>query len=313
MKVKRLLSLLVLLGGALAVGAAEPDRPGSRDPHGIERFPRSWIVDYQRDDAVVPRELMTSRVDRIRRELRVEDVVRVQGTLEAATYQLPDDASVAAVFAHYREVLGDEVLFRCEGRGCGRSADWAHQVFGQTLVYGPDANQRYAAFEWRDRLVSVYVNERGNKRVYAHVQVLDPEGAHAIAPNAMLVQRLLERGWTVIDAVTPQGDGGFAAEDRRTLGEIGGRLDLEVADRLYLVCHLAGGEPVEALLTASQRCAEQAVRQLTERRGGGEAAGGPRPQLVPFGAGPLLPRLGLPASRLELVLPEGSGGTGPPP
>lgn len=298
--------LLLLLGVPMLVGAAASDVPGSRDPHGIERFPRSWIVDYQRDDAVLPRELMTSRVDRIRRELRVEDVVRVQGTREAATYQLPDDVSVAQVFAHYREELGSDVLFSCEGRGCGRSADWAHQVLGQTLVYGPDANQRYAAYEWRDRLVSVYVNERGNRRVYVHLQVLDPEGAHAIAPNAMLVQRLVERGWTVIDAVTPRADGGLDRDDERTLAQIGGRLDDDLGDRLYVVCHLAGPDPVEALLAASQRCAEQAVDRLAAAPDDGEASADGRARLVPFGAGPLLPRSGLPGSRLELVLPAGT-------
>ena len=155
----RLRVLLVAASFAVAVSitgsvrAAASDVAGSRDPYGIERYPRSWIVAYEREGEVAPRELVTSRVDRIRRDLRVDDQVQVEAALEAVTYQAPDGVSVADLEQHYLDELGGKMLFRCEGRACGRSADWANQVFGQSILYGPDRNQRYVALEWRGRLV----------------------------------------------------------------------------------------------------------------------------------------------------------------
>lgn len=283
---------------AAAQASAQPDAAGSRDPDGVDRYPRSWIVEYRMDDEVRPRNLVMSRVDRIRREMRIEEQLRVAATLESVTYRIPDGVGVDSVVEHFADEFGGDVLFRCDGRSCGRSNDWANQIFEQAILYGPDRNQRYVVRQWRDRLVALYVIERGNQRVYAHLEVLEPAGALALEPNVLLVRRLSERGWSVIDGVTPAPDGGLDAAASAVLADVGQRLQQFPGRRLFVVCHLAGGGSPEALLEASAACARRAMTLIGPEGGDG-------PALVPFGAGPALPRSDAPASRLELVVAEG--------
>lgn len=295
---------LALLGAMTAPPAAaqgtpaQPDASGSRDPYGIDRYPRSWIVDYRLDEEVRPRSFVMSRVDRIRREMRIEEQLRVDATLESVTYRIPDGVGVDAVVEHFAGELGSDVLFRCEGRSCGRSNDWANQIFEQAILYGPDRNQRYSARQWRGGLAALYVIERGNQRVYAHLEFLEPEGALALEPNALLVRRLSQRGWSVIDGVTPAPDGGLNDGAATVLANVGERLGRYPGRRLFVVCHLAGGGEPEATLEASSACARRAAEMIAP-------AGADGPELVPFGAGPALPRSDAPAARLELVVEGG--------
>tara|TARA_Y100001933_G_scaffold203334_1_gene205382 strand:- start:643 stop:1560 length:918 start_codon:yes stop_codon:yes gene_type:complete len=298
----RALICLVLLIASLApqpapaqTGAAQPDVAGSRDPDGIDRYPRSWIVDYRLDDDVRPRNFVMSRVDRIRREMRIEEQLRVDAALESVTYRIPDGVGVDAVEAHFADLFGGDVLFRCAGRSCGRSNDWANQIFEQAVLYGPDANQRYSARQWRDRLVALYVVERGNQRVYAHLDILTPEGPLALEPNALLVRRLSQRGWSVIDGVTPRPDGALDRDAPAVLADVGRRLARLPGRRVLVVCHLGGAGSPEAALAASSACARRAAELIG-------SSGAAASELVPFGAGPALPRPDAPAARLELVV-----------
>lgn len=303
-----MIAVLACLSWPAAARAQEADLPGSQDPFEVERYPRSWIVAFEDDAEVRPRDFVMSRVDRIRRELRVTDQVRVDAHLTAVTYRIPDGVGVDEVVAHYRTRLGSDVLFRCSGRDCGRSNDWANQIFGQATLYGPDQEQRYAALEWQDKLVALYVIQRGNKRVYAHLRFLDPVGAAGLEPNALLARRLAERGWATIDGVRPVADGGLGAEADPVLTGLAEVLESFADQAVYVVCHLGGSAAVEVLLDASRRCAEAGRAQIAA--GIDEQGSGRGPELQAFGAGPLLPRPGQPASRIELVAPAASRDAG---
>jgi hypothetical protein len=295
------LGWLVLVAVAGPAVAASPDVPGSRDPFGVDRVPRSWIVDYQRDNEVRARDVVLGKVDSIRRDVRIEDQITVQSAIESVTYQMPDGVPVDAVVEHYARELGSDVLYQCTGRACGRSTDWANQVFGQAVLYGPDRNQRYVAREWQGRLVALYVIERGNQRVYAHLRFYEAEGSFAIQPNVLLARRLAERGWATVEAVSPDADGSFGDGASQVLGALAAVLADFGGQEMYLVCHLYSDETVETLLAASLRCAENGVALIAA---GADASAGSEPaRLTPFGAGPLLPRTSADTSRLELVLP----------
>jgi hypothetical protein len=296
-----LAALLAAVSATAATPAVGVDRTGSRDPYGIERFPRSWIVEYERDGELRLRDFVMGRVDRIRRELRVEDQLRLEATLEAVTYQMPDGVSVDEVVQHFREKLGGDLLFRCEGRGCGRSNDWANQIFNQAMLYGPDVNQYYSAREWQDRLVGLYVIERGNRRVYAHLQFFEPGEMAGRDPNRLLGRRLSERGWAPIEAVTPDPGGGFDEPGQQVLAGLAEELARFAGEQIYLVCHLYGPEPTAELLTRSRACAERGAELIA--LGADGAAEFAAPDLQPHGAGPLSPRTPANRSRLELVLP----------
>ena len=105
----------------------------------------------------------------------------LRGTLNRVTWEIPSLHSVSEVFEHYvaqvRVAQGD-LLYRCVGRECGDSNDWANRVFKRPMLYGPDREQRYLAAvvptgEGRLAAVAVYVIRRGNQRVYAHLEWID--------------------------------------------------------------------------------------------------------------------------------------------
>ena len=292
----RLLFALLLLTVAWPSVQADTDVIGSRDPLGIERFPRSWIVDYRREDTAAPREFVVGRVERSQREARVEDLLRVEGSLESAIYRIPEGIPVAEVAAHFLDGLEGGLLFRCSGRDCGRSNEWANRIFGKAILYGPDGNQQYLAWESQGRLTSVYVIERGNKRIYANVQVLVPADESELGANALFARRLSGQGWSVIDGITPGADGALPDRAERVFAALAPERGALAETDLYLVCHLYGSVPAGELVAAAERCAAAAVELL------GAAAPGIR--VLPFGAGPFLPRGAHPVARLELVVPR---------
>lgn len=293
---RRLLCTVMLLWLAVPLDArAETDVAGSRDPLGLERFPHSWIVDYRRDENIEPRELVVGRVERLQREARAQDLLRVDGTLESATYRIPDGTPVADVAAHFLGIMEGGLLYRCSARACGRSNEWANRVFGKALLYGPDGNQQYLAWEWQGRLIAVYVIERGNKRIYAHLQVLVPADEAQLGGGMLFARRLAGQGWSVIDGVVPAADGTLPASVDAVLASLGPQLGAIADAEYYLVCHLYGAAPPPELVAAAERCAATAVERL--------AALAPGLRVRPFAAGPFLPRGASPVARLELVVP----------
>ena len=61
-----------------AVAGAAADLSGAADLDGLPRFPRAWIVAYEREDDFAPREFVVSAVEKIRRELRIERKLRLE-------------------------------------------------------------------------------------------------------------------------------------------------------------------------------------------------------------------------------------------
>jgi hypothetical protein len=291
--------LVPLFLALLALSAAQPteaaDAAGARDPLGIGRVPDSWIFAYDRDDTLKRREYALGRVDRSRRDVRVEHEVRPSASREWATYEMPPGTQTEEVIRHYLEALDTEPLFSCRGRDCGRSNLWANEIFRQATLYGPDANQFYFAGELDDDLVALYVIQRGNKRVYAHLEVLRPEREVALDLNREILEKLAGNGLALVEGVAPDRMGTFDDVDAERLAELAAGLGIFKGRVLYVVCHLYGPEPATELIARSSDCAERAAEQLVSEGG---------PELVPFGAGPLLPRIGM-SARLELVLPHG--------
>ena len=85
---QKLVPLALLLANVGAWAVADVD--GARDPLNLERFPHSWIVNYERDDELLPREFVVSRVDKTRRDVRAERKVRTDARLETTTYRIAE-------------------------------------------------------------------------------------------------------------------------------------------------------------------------------------------------------------------------------
>ncbi len=290
---------MLLLFAACGPTHAAEDVPGSADPQDVARFPRAWIVNYEQDGNASPREFIVSAVEKIRRELRIDQKLRIAATEERVTYQIPSGTPLGEVIEHYQRALGPTALFECRGRDCGRSNGWANQVFGLAVLFGPDRNQFYIAAELGGRLISAYVIERGNRRVYAHVEVLHPIEAIEAMTNAQLTEDLAGDGFAVIDGVRPRRDGSLPDASVEVLEGLAPRLRIFERQTVFVVCHLYGPEETTALVDRSDQCGRSVIEVLANAIGPGAG-----PELVAFGAGPLFPRVGNNVSRVEFVLPH---------
>lgn len=276
---------------ALAPAAGAEDAQGDADPAALPRYPESRIVAFAPRAAARAYEFVTGRVDRRQRDRRVDSSRRVRGQLLRVTYQAPAGTRLADVVAHYEALVAKrdaDVAFSCHGRDCGRSTAWANDVFGVKELVAPDSAQFYLAAALPDGLAAVYVVQRGNRRVYAHLDWLEPDDA----PAEDVAAALRQHGYAVLANVAPAADGTLDGAGLASLRALAGDLATFSGGGLHVVCHLPG-DPAVALAQA-RRCAEQAADAL--RQAGVEAAG--------FGAGPLLPRSGAAQARLELVAPS---------
>ena len=283
-----------------AAAAAAQDVAGSRDPAGLARYPGAWIVEHsERAAGAVPYDFITAPVDKIRRDVRFEGE-RVSGAVQRVTYRVPDGARLADVIAFYErmvDAISPGVAFSCRGPDCGRSTVWANDVFGVAELNAPNRNQFYLAapvtVDGTERLIALYIVQRGNRRIYAHIDSVTPDTPLTFARDETVAAALSRDGYATLAGVEPDAAGTLDAGDLAALGEAAAMLVEARLTGLHLVCHLFGDRPVEALLAAAEECATAAAAALAD---GGVTA-------VPHGIGPLAPRGGT-GSRVELLLPD---------
>ena len=288
-------SLVVALAAAMTSHAAE-DLAGAADPQGLERFPGSWIVAYSPPASLRNYEFVTGRVDRSGRTVRVDDSLRLAAEVVRVTYRAADGTRFDEVVAHYRDQIvgaGADVAFTCQARDCGRSTSWANSVFGVKELVAPDSSQFYLAARNERTLMAVYVVQRGNRRVYAHIDWGTADAVPMPVGETGIVGQLRQQGFAVVMDVVPAPDGSLDAADLGAVDAVAEQIAALEDRTLYVVCHLDAGA-TEASMARSAACAETVVERL--RIAGITAFG--------FGGGPLLPRAGVPPNRVELVVPR---------
>ncbi|WP_261844627.1 DUF4892 domain-containing protein [Aliamphritea ceti] len=169
-----LLGLMILVGGQ---AFADSDLRGSSDYSDLERYPLSWIVEYQSD--VLPDYLLAlGKMKKKSGVIAPEASQRLSGLLRQITYRIPEGHSADEAFNFMTaqlSVLGADELFRCKSRQCGNSHQWANQVFGVSRLYGVDRTQSYVAAKLGEDYIALYTVKRGNKRVYLQLDVLSDE------------------------------------------------------------------------------------------------------------------------------------------
>ena len=106
---------------------------------------------------------------------------RVSGLRRAYTWRVEDGFSVAEVIADLDRRLAEdtaaEIRFRCDARACGSSVQWANRIFGERLLYGTQASQRYRLLVFptakaRQQRLLIYGSARSNERQYLRVELL---------------------------------------------------------------------------------------------------------------------------------------------
>ena len=299
--------LLAVLLQANAWSQGGADKVDSRDFPGISRFPGSHIVDY-RSSADTQYSLALGRLQRANGRVTAGREERIQGILTRITYAIPSGYSGADVFEGLStQLLAGEgaELFRCQGRSCGSSNFWANDIFANRILYGPETDQFYlastsaAASAEASIYTALYVITRGNRSVYAHLDILELPGDSSkqlmAATPAALLEGLHQDGSVILPGLTfDERDQLLNAEGIELLIDT---LQANPQMRVYVVAHLRAPAELEALLERSRYRAALIVSRLA-------AAGIAAERLSAQGLGPLAPACSGSscAERIELVL-----------
>ncbi len=156
------------------------------------------------------------------------------------THEIGYEASTQEVFEYYSNAFKPVVvkqLFSCEALDCGSSAQWANGYFGVRELYGPDRGQYLNVWlteeAGQQQVVSLYVIQRGNRKVYAHLDQFDLMSPILVeAPRAQMLA-------TVYDVEAMRSD-----EIRDLARQI--RLEQQQDGDIWLVGH-AYGSAVQAV------------------------------------------------------------------
>lgn len=265
------------------------DADGSSDLDFLNRYRESGIVRYDRDensDFV----FALARVRKLNNRWQAEQERRLNGTHTSITYRAPNRAAVKDVFEHFRVQIiaaGFAELFACSGRSCGDSNKWANVIYGEKRLYGPDANQHYLVTERDNQLLALYVIKRGNKRVYARIDLLVPSHQGEKSWQQQLQAERYVRLPAAMELIRDQ-----APALRQLVDWLSSS-----GKKVYVVGHAYGGNDVTALKSKSLDTAVLLRRRLIEL--GADAS-----LVEAHGIGPLAPAEQRAEDRLELLLIE---------
>ncbi|MBY4678709.1 DUF4892 domain-containing protein [Marinobacterium arenosum] len=262
---------------ALTVQAAS-DVSGSTDHPLLDRYPRAYITNYEQRQEPDYRWALGA-LENVRGRVEPEKLRRLSGTLTRISYRIPDGVGPDEAFEYMQnQLLNKEAaeVFSCQGRQCGSSNEWANEVFDYARLYGVERTQYYGAFQFGDTAVSVYSVQRGNRRVYLHLDLLQPE-------KTDLVDQLRRQGYVR----WPDGD------DPAQLVAY-----LKKQDRpLWLVGHSRKQQPPQASIEQSRQLAQQVAEQLID-------AGVEAERLQVFGVGALVPSAVKPGQEAVFIIQQ---------
>ena len=176
---------LVWVAGLLLVTAAVTGRSAGA-PEALLRqlndYPHAQQVDFVERD-VIDHEFGLGMIKKVRGVWQFKESERLSGHLTRYTWQIIDGFTSREVMAELVELVqgldGSQLLYDCEGRACGRAAEWANRVFGQRILYGREDLQRYQAFALHDGAhyrLAIYSAARTSDRQYLHVDLLRVKG-----------------------------------------------------------------------------------------------------------------------------------------
>lgn len=296
-----LIWLAALAAPALAQNALDGDRPGSQDSPRLSRFPDSRIIDWSAVSGET-HELVLGPMLRTAGRVIADESRRIQGDVTRITYDIPQTFTGAEAFNYFRRQLqerGAVERFVCEGRECGNSNYWANDVFGNRILYGPERNQYYLAAEYPaaqgSAVVTVYVITRTNRRVMAHLEIIEPAGEIHNATVEGLLNDLRRAGAVPVTGVD------FDDSDQLVV-EAGlmpwiAALNDDATLRVAVVAHLGGSIAPERLLERSRQRAQAVMAVLVD-------GGIDQSRLEAHGVGPLAPLCGQDncRERVEIVL-----------
>lgn len=302
------LFLVLLFPFSLFAFDISEDVSGAKDYEGISRYPSSKIDHYR----VLQRteyQLALGQLKNVNGVLNPEYSRRLFGDLTRITYRIPDGHDSQTVFDHFKSGIKQPytLLYECHGRECGSSNHWANHIFRVAKLYGPERYQHYLAARTKmgeqDVVIVVYAVKRGNKRLYAHLDLLEvaSEAAQGLNVSAStLLDSLRDNGRFVLPGLRFDQQDVLDPATAEFLAVVASVLKKDVRLQLYVVGHLSSDRSnvsTEDLMQQSLKRAQSVVESLEQR---GIESG----RLTAHGIGPLAPPANAydGADRIELVL-----------
>lgn len=128
-------------------------------------------------ESVIDHEVGLGAIRKVRGAWGFKESERLSGELTRYTWQVGDGFTAGEVLAELESRLPSErLLFSCDGRSCGKGAQWANRVFNERLLYGRDDEQRYRVYgedagTQAYRLL-LFSSARTADRQYLHAELL---------------------------------------------------------------------------------------------------------------------------------------------
>jgi hypothetical protein len=145
----------------------------------LNEYPHSRLMDLEQED-VLDYEVGLGAIQKIGGAWRFKDSERLNGKLSSYTWQIIDGFTSIEVMDDLvnatQQLEGAQLLFACEGRGCGRGVQWANRVFHQPLLYGREELQRYRVYSLGGdprSLLIMFAASRTADRQYFHAELLE--------------------------------------------------------------------------------------------------------------------------------------------
>ena len=147
----------------------------------------SFVVAYPHAELISSEKFETNdyrisagKVDVVNNILRMENEIRLDVRGNKFLYKVHIGYTSGDAFNYYVNKLKDinsNILFRCQGRGCGDSNSWANIVLSNSKLYGKERDQHYLIAKIEDNKqvshVLIYTIKRGNGKVYLYIEELN--------------------------------------------------------------------------------------------------------------------------------------------
>ena len=271
----------------------------------MPRFPDSEVTSLEFVEDTNYR-LILSSLQRARGLVSSENSEMLRGDITKIIYEIAPEFTGQDVFEYFNNEAEEKnyrKLFSCIGRECGSSNYWANDIFGNRILYGPERNQYYSVFdaanEGREDFIAMYIITRGNRRVYAYFEFIEPGGAQSridIFDSDALLSELQAQRSIVLKNIDFESDLSLTSDS--DISFLVSLLEKNPSLKFYLVAHLyqEGGESEELIARSRQRA--NVLRQVLLGRGID------REQIQAHGVGPFAPYCGAErcADRVELVM-----------
>jgi hypothetical protein len=158
----------------LSISPARADNPAALLEQ-FDAYPHVIRVGYS-VAKVADYEIGLGAMRKVRGVWGFKDSERQSGELTRYTWQVIDGFTANELLAEMESALvAADLLFACDGRSCGKGAQWANRVFGERLLYGRDDEQRYRAYGNDDepgyRLL-LFSSARTADRQHLHAELL---------------------------------------------------------------------------------------------------------------------------------------------